>query len=139
MHFLWNWRTYHCLQVAPAEVEAVLLTHPAVADVAVVGLPDLQAGELPRAYIVLKHGHQADEEEIKEFVKGTSNFSFFVCFFFQYVMSYEHLYILTGHVAYYKHLRGGVEFTNEIPKNPSGKILRRVIKSKLISRLTARL
>jgi len=52
---------YKGLQVAPAELEAVLLSHPSVADAAVVGLPDLEAGEIPKAFVVLKkvqpHAH----------------------------------------------------------------------------------
>ena len=57
-------------QVAPAELEDLLLGHPLVADCAVVGVPDLEAGELPRAYIQLKPGQKATEQEIQEFVAG---------------------------------------------------------------------
>ena len=55
-------------QVAPAELEDLLLGHPLVADCAVVGVPDLEAGELPRAYIQLKPGQKATEQDIKSFV-----------------------------------------------------------------------
>ncbi|KAK2140241.1 hypothetical protein LSH36_1425g00001 [Paralvinella palmiformis] len=57
------------LQVAPAELENLLLTHPAVQDVAVIGKPDGMAGELPRAYVVLKSGVKATEEDIANYVK----------------------------------------------------------------------
>lgn len=88
-------------QVAPAELEALIVTHPAVADVAVIGVPDVEAGELPKAYVVLKPGAEATETDIKEFVKGK--------------------------VATYKQL-AQVEFVTEIPKSASGKILRRVLR-----------
>ena len=45
---------YKGFQVAPAELEALIITHPAVADVAVIGMPDEEAGELPKAFITLK-------------------------------------------------------------------------------------
>ena len=56
--------------MAPAELEALLLTHPAVADAAVIGQPDDEAGELPRAYVVLKPNTQATETDLQQFVKG---------------------------------------------------------------------
>lgn len=56
--------------MAPAELENLLLTHPAVQDVAVIGKPDDMAGELPRAYVVLKSGIKATEKEIANYVKG---------------------------------------------------------------------
>ena len=58
------------MQVAPAELEAVILSHPAVADVGVVGIPDSDAGELPRAYVVVKEGHQLSAAQLKEHVAG---------------------------------------------------------------------
>ena len=61
---------YKGFQVPPAELEALLLTHPAVADAAVVGLPDEEAGEIPVAYVVLRPGAEATPEEIQEFVAG---------------------------------------------------------------------
>ena len=54
--------------MAPAELESLLLSHQAVADCAVVGVPDLEAGELPRAYIVLKPGHVTTADDIMQFV-----------------------------------------------------------------------
>ena len=88
-------------QVAPAELEALVVTHAAVADVAVIGIPDLEAGELPKAFVVLKPGASASEDEIKEFVRGK--------------------------VATYKQL-SAVEFVEAIPKSASGKILRRMLR-----------
>ena len=61
------------LQVAPAELEALLLTHPKIADVGVVGVPDYSAGELPRAFVVLKENVSCSEEEIKHFVAGKTS------------------------------------------------------------------
>jgi 4-coumarate--CoA ligase len=56
--------------VAPVELEGVLLDHPAVADAAVVGIPDDAAGELPRAIVVKKDGHTVSELEIINYIKG---------------------------------------------------------------------
>ncbi len=92
---------YNGFQVPPAELEALIVTHPAVADVAVIGVPDVGAGELPKAFVVLKPGEEASAEDIQSFV--------------------------AEHVASYKHIRL-VEFTDEIPKSASGKILRRFLR-----------
>jgi acyl-CoA synthetase (AMP-forming)/AMP-acid ligase II len=89
---------YKGLQVPPAELEAVLLSHPAVADAAVVPLPDEEAGEVPKAFVVLKG--QATPDEIMAFV--------------------------AQRVAPYKKLRA-LEVIDAIPKSASGKILRRVL------------
>jgi acyl-CoA synthetase (AMP-forming)/AMP-acid ligase II len=89
---------YKGFQVAPAELEAVLLMHPAIADAAVIPSPDEEAGEVPKAFVVLKA--QASEQEIKEFV--------------------------AERVAPYKKIRK-IEFIEQIPKSPSGKILRRLL------------
>ena len=56
--------------MAPAELEALINTHPAIADVAVIGIPDERAGELPRAYCVLKSGMNASEDDVQQFTKG---------------------------------------------------------------------
>jgi acyl-CoA synthetase (AMP-forming)/AMP-acid ligase II len=89
---------YKGRQVAPAELEAVLLSHPAIADAGVIPSPDEEAGEVPKAFVVLKSA--ATVEEIMEFV--------------------------SARVARHKRLRL-VEFVSEIPKSPAGKILRRVL------------
>jgi acyl-CoA synthetase (AMP-forming)/AMP-acid ligase II len=91
---------YKAMQVAPAELEALLLTHPAVADAAVVPSPDEEAGEIPKAFVVLKPGQQASAEAIMDFV--------------------------AGHVAPHKRIRL-LEFIDQVPKSASGKILRRVL------------
>jgi len=84
-------------QVAPAELEALLLDNPDVADVAVIGVT-IDGGELPRAYVVRNPGSKATEENIARWMEGK--------------------------VARYKQLKGGVVFVDVVPKNPSGKILR---------------
>jgi acyl-CoA synthetase (AMP-forming)/AMP-acid ligase II len=89
---------YKGFQVPPAELEAVLLTHPAVADAAVIPVPDEEAGEIPKAFVVLKG--QATAEEILDFV--------------------------AARVAPHKRIRM-LETIDQIPKSPSGKILRRVL------------
>ena len=58
------------MKVAPAELEALLVTHPSIQDAAVIGVADERAGELPRAYVVLKPSTSATEKDIVEFVKG---------------------------------------------------------------------
>ena len=58
------------LQVAPASLEDVLLTHAAVADCGVIGIPDERAGELPKAFVVKKAGHKVTSKELIAFVAG---------------------------------------------------------------------
>ena len=89
---------YKGFQVPPAELEALLLTHPAVADAAVIPVPDEEAGEIPKAYVVLDG--EVTEQDIIDFVAEK--------------------------VAPHKKIRR-VEVTSEIPKSASGKILRRVL------------
>ncbi len=86
-------------QVAPAELEALLLTHPAVADVAVVPQLDERSGEVPKAFIVLKK--ETPAEEIMDWV--------------------------VGKVAPFKEIKK-IEFIDQIPKSASGKILRRILR-----------
>ena len=89
---------YKGMQVAPAELEALLLGHPAVADVAVIPVPDPEAGEIPKAFVVVRAPLTADE-----------------------VMAF-----VAERVSSYKKVRQ-VEFVDAIPKSPSGKILRRLL------------
>lgn len=91
-------------QVAPAELEAILLLHEAIADAAVIPAADESAGEVPKAFVVL----QADAEQ-----RGHE--------IVQEIMTF-----VAGRVAPYKRLRS-VELVAEIPKSPAGKILRRVL------------
>ncbi|XP_008190478.2 uncharacterized protein LOC662698 [Tribolium castaneum] len=98
---------YKGYQVAPAELEALLITHPAVADAAVIGLPDERAGELPLAFVVKKPNHETTDKELEKFV--------------------------ADNVSSQKQLRGGVVFIDAIPRNPSGKILRRHLKQHAIT------
>jgi acyl-CoA synthetase (AMP-forming)/AMP-acid ligase II len=90
---------YKGMQVAPAELESLLLSHPAVADAAVVAQKDADCGEIPRAFVVLRSAATADE-----------------------LMAF-----VAQRVAPYKKIRR-VDFIDAIPKSPSGKILRRVLR-----------
>lgn len=91
---------YKGYQVAPAELEAVLLTHPTVADAAVIPSPDEEAGEAPKAFVALKPGATTTADELMAFV--------------------------AERVAPFKRIRR-LEFISHVPKSPSGKILRRVL------------
>ena len=62
---------YKGYQVAPASLEDILLRHEAVADVGVIGVPDEEGGELPKAYVVRKAGKEVTETELQDFVAGT--------------------------------------------------------------------
>ena len=94
---------YKGLQVAPAELEALIGSMKSVKDCVVIPVLDEEAGELPRAYVVKQDDEESQKITAEEIV--------------DYVQS---------QVAQHKRLRGGVKFTNEIPKSASGKILRRV-------------
>lgn len=85
---------FNGLQVAPAELEALILSHPSILDAAVIPLPHPDSGEVPKAYAVLKPGFS--QFDLAEWVAGK--------------------------VSPHKRLRGGVEWTDEIPKSPSGKV-----------------
>jgi acyl-CoA synthetase (AMP-forming)/AMP-acid ligase II len=89
---------YKGYQVAPAELEALLMEHPSVMDSAVIPKRDEEAGEVPKAFILLRPGQEASAEDLMRFVEER--------------------------VAPYKKVRE-VEFVEAIPKTPSGKILRR--------------
>ncbi|KAF4310233.1 AMP-dependent synthetase/ligase [Botryosphaeria dothidea] len=101
---------YKGFQVPPAELEGLLVSHPSIEDVAVVGIYDKdQATEVPRAYVVPAKGVEAGPKTEKEIIDW-----------------------LTEKVAHHKRLRGGVRFVDEIPKSVSGKILRRVLKAQAV-------
>ncbi|EOA36845.1 hypothetical protein CARUB_v10008763mg [Capsella rubella] len=89
---------YKGYQVAPAELEALLLTHPEITDAACIPFPDKAVGQFPMAYVVRNTGSSLSEKSIMEFV--------------------------AKQVAPYKRIRK-VVFVTSIPKNPSGKILRK--------------
>lgn len=90
-------------QVPPAELEEILRDHPGILDAAVIGVSSLESGEVPRAYVVSKDS-SLTEDEVKRFVAKK--------------------------VAKYKRLEGGVEFIEAVPKNATGKILRRELKAR---------
>lgn len=94
---------YKGFQVPPTELESLLLTNPKISDVAVIGIPDERCGELPMAFIVkAPNGQDLTEKQVIDFV--------------------------AKEMSPAKRLHGGVRFVTEIPKNPSGKILRRVLR-----------
>jgi long-chain acyl-CoA synthetase len=94
---------YKGFSIAPAELEAVLVEHPAVLESAVVGVPDKEAGEIPKAFVVLHAdvSYSVTDEELITFVNGK-------------LIGYKKLH--------------EVEFVEDLPKIPSGKILRRELK-----------
>ena len=66
-----TYNTVMCVvQVSPAWLEGILLTHPLIADAAVVGIPDTEAGELPRAFVVKKAGGALTEADVIQYVAG---------------------------------------------------------------------
>jgi len=87
---------YSGYQVAPAELEAVLVSHPAIAEAAVIPSPDEEHGEIPKAFVVRKG--ELSEQQVMDYV--------------------------AARVAPFKKVRL-VEFIDQIPKSPTGKILRR--------------
>jgi acyl-CoA synthetase (AMP-forming)/AMP-acid ligase II len=92
---------YKGFQVPPAELEALLIAHPAVADCAVIGVPDEEAGELPKGFVVVAEEAEVSDEELLEHV--------------------------AGQVSPQKRLRL-IERVDQIPKSASGKILRRELR-----------
>ncbi|KAJ0176045.1 hypothetical protein K1T71_008219 [Dendrolimus kikuchii] len=89
-------------QVSPTEIESIIMERPEVADVAVVGVPDALAGEVPKAFVVLKPNHKLTEKEVYD--------------------------VVAKKLIKYKHLEGGVVFIDAIPRNIAGKILRNELK-----------
>ncbi|KAL5699234.1 4-coumarate--CoA ligase [Ranunculus cassubicifolius] len=95
---------YKGFQVAPAELEALLINHPNISDAAVVPMKDDAAGEVPVAFVVKSNGSQISEDDIKQYV--------------------------SKQVVFYKRI-SRVFFQDSIPKAPSGKILRKDLRQKL--------
>lgn len=95
---------YKGFQVAPAELEAMLIAHPYVSDAAVVSMKDEAAGEVPVAFIVRSNGSKITEDEIKQYIS-------------KQVVFYKRIY--------------RVFFVETIPKAPSGKILRKDLRARL--------
>lgn len=89
--------------IYPIEIENLLYENPKVLEASVVAVPDERLGEIPKAYIVLKPGETATEQEIMDYVKER--------------------------LAAYKKLRA-VEFMETLPKGPTGKILRRALRER---------
>src|SRR5947207_1643860 len=94
---------YKGFGIAPAELESLLLEHPAVMDSAVIGVPDDEAGELPKGFVVIRQGHDVTPDDILTFANGK-------------LAGYKKIHI--------------IEFIDAIPKVPSGKILRRELKAR---------
>ncbi|GHO95848.1 long-chain-fatty-acid--CoA ligase [Reticulibacter mediterranei] len=94
---------YKGFGVAPAEIESLLMEHPAVLDSAVIGVPDDEAGELIKGFVVLRKGQNATPNEIITFANGK-------------LAGYKRVHI--------------IEFIDAIPKTASGKILRRDLKER---------
>jgi len=95
---------YKGFQVAPAELEAMLIAHPGIADAAVVPMMDDSCGEIPVAFVVACGGSDITEDEVKQYV--------------------------AKQVVFYKRLHK-IFFVETIPKAPSGKILRKDLRAKL--------
>ena len=74
--------------MAPAELESVLLSHNAVKDVAVIGIPDVRAGEVPKAFVVLKEGKQSSSKDLINYCSGKENSLIFIHFHFIPQLSY---------------------------------------------------
>lgn len=95
---------YKGFSIAPAQIEALLLEHPAIADAAVIAKTDNAAGEIPKAFVVLRKGYeQVSEDELMLWANGK--------------------------LATFKHVRE-IAFIEAIPRNPTGKILRRILKER---------
>lgn len=111
---------YKGFQVAPAELEGILLGHEMIGDACVLGVQDKEhATELPRAYVV--KSLRAVEKGIKDEVLQTQIIEW-----------------VDARVAHHKKLRGGLTFVEEIPKSAAGKILRRILRDKVKAEEEAR-
>ncbi|KIW01906.1 uncharacterized protein PV09_06747 [Verruconis gallopava] len=100
-------------QVAPNEIEGILLSHPSIIDAAVIGLslPSSPDAELVQARVVLREGDELSEREVLDYVQPQ--------------------------LASYKHLTGGVKFVPTIPKTASGKILKRLLREEALREIKA--
>ncbi|KAL6903106.1 hypothetical protein GGI43DRAFT_333142 [Trichoderma evansii] len=95
------------LQVSPTELESFLLSNPKIADVAIVPVPDEAAGELPMAFIVKSAAAESqDENALKD----------------------EFRSLISETFSKHKHLAGGIEFVKHLPKSPTGKTKRKIVK-----------
>jgi long-chain acyl-CoA synthetase len=101
---------YKGFGIAPAELESLLMEHPAVMDSAVIGIPDPEAGELPKGFVVIRKGFDVTPDDILAFANGK-------------LAGYKKIHI--------------VEFIDVIPKVASGKILRRELKDREKARHSA--
>ena len=90
-------------RIGPEEIEVELADHPAIAEVGVIGVPDEVRGQIAKAFVVLKPGATATAEELIEYLRGK--------------------------VAIYK-LPREVAFIDQLPRTPTGKLLRRVLRQK---------
>ena len=99
---------YNAWQIAPAELEALLMSHPRVTDAAVVGIPNEETGEIPKGFIVPTAGETIDEPALLAWV--------------------------AAEVAPYKRLRA-LELVETIPRSASGKILRRELRARELERM----
>ncbi|KAG0478347.1 hypothetical protein HPP92_013066 [Vanilla planifolia] len=103
---------YKAYQVAPAELEQILQSHPEIADAAVVPYPDEEAGQIPMAFVVRQPGSTLNSAAVMNFV--------------------------AKQVSPYKKIRK-VEFVDAIPKSAAGKILRRELIARVVSKLKSNL
>ncbi|KAK6621313.1 hypothetical protein RUM43_011619 [Polyplax serrata] len=91
-------------QVAPAELEEAILENPKIKDVAVIGIKHKEHGEVPRAFVVVKEGEKVTTEEVEQ--------------------------MISKRMSSYKHLKGGVRFIDDMPRNAAGKIVRKDLQDK---------
>lgn len=93
---------YICVITCTHCQEGILREHPAILDAVVIGIPDRQCGERPKAFVMRRPNSNVTEQDIQEFI--------------------------AKQVIKYKRLTGGVQFIDSIPKTPTGKVLRREIR-----------
>lgn len=104
-------------QVAPPELEGVLMSHPQIVDAAVIGVQfGRDDGQLPRAYVVKRPGPDGDRLKVEDVKRH-----------------------MEGKLARFKQLEGGVKFLSAIPRNASGKILKRVLRDEAKKEMDAKL